>query len=110
MFLNISKNEQDHAVLYENGKQFPADKGIKTDFFASFGQNALFTGKKDFSMKMPLLFISTLILLVSGCVGSPAPADGQKTIYVCQGSGCSQNSATFPSRAETHKPTKDEKI
>ncbi|MEW5289121.1 hypothetical protein ABW286_07990 [Erwinia papayae] len=53
-----------------------------------------------------LLILSTLLSACSSDPHQPHPSSGE----ICQGFGCSTAPGKLPSRADTHKPTKEEKI
>lgn len=64
-------------------------------------------------MKMTKLALLALPLWLASCADGSAPSGSgtsSQPISVCQGFGCKTTPGKTPSRAETHKPTKDEKI
>ncbi|MGV3344203.1 hypothetical protein ACGVWS_00135 [Enterobacteriaceae bacterium LUAb1] len=61
-------------------------------------------------MKNKLTFIVLIAILLSGCADSVKRDYPDTSATVCQGLGCNNIPGHPPARAETHKPTKDEKI
>lgn len=58
-------------------------------------------------MLLRLLLLAGCTSLLVSCVG---PVSSSPSTQICQGFGCATGPGSFPSRAETHRPTKDEKI
>jgi len=60
-------------------------------------------------MLIPVLLLAACCAgLLTGCAGPVSSSS--PSAQICQGFGCVTTPGRFPSRAETHRPTKEEKI
>lgn len=64
-------------------------------------------------LRMITVFITPILL--AACVDSDyrpvtSTVSAENSTNICQGFGCANTPGKLPSRPETHKPTKDEKI
>ncbi|MCP1440753.1 hypothetical protein J3D56_004189 [Erwinia persicina] len=60
-------------------------------------------------MLMKYIALVSLSLTLAAC-SNPQPQDKTPSLKICKGFGCDSLPGKPPSRADTHKPTKDEKI
>ncbi|MDN4627808.1 hypothetical protein [Erwinia sp. PsM31] len=60
-------------------------------------------------MLMKYIVLVSLSLTLAAC-SNPPPQDKTPPLKICKGFGCDSLPGKTPSRADTHKPTKDEKI